>query len=249
MKISRKFVVFILLCPLLFWSCSNDSNNGNTSNNTVSTDSSSNNTTTDTVVNNTTSDTTAKIASAVSGNIYVLSKFISTSSSIKNHNGIEFNKDITTKTNNIITEKYYKDDTLVLKRKVTINADSTWTYQENDETPVTITNLNDISDAANKTRDALKPFSVEHKFNNDKTGVFNNQAITWSVNSDGTVKVSVTMTNPSTKKEMSASINIHSDDDFATWYFDGGTDVTDVKGDMKLVPEGESQKAWLSKKS
>ena len=104
MKISRKFAVFILLCQILFWSCSNDSNNGNTSNNTVSTDSSSNNTTTDTVVNNTTSDTTAKIASAVSGNIYVLSKFISTSSSIKNHNGIElwFHRNCSFRNNHII---------------------------------------------------------------------------------------------------------------------------------------------------
>lgn len=228
MKISRKFVVFILLCSILFWSCSNDSSSGNSTN------------------NSSTTSNTDKIAAQIAGNTYVLSKFVSTSTSIKKHHGIEFNKEIQTKTNNIITEEYYKDDTLVLKRKVTINADSTWTYQKNDETPVTITNLNDISDAANKTRDALKPFSVEHKFNNDKTGVFNNQAITWSVNSDGTVKVSVTMTNPSTKKEMSGSINIHSDDDFVTWYYDGGTDVN---GDIKLVPEGESQKCWLSKKS
>lgn len=234
LKSNRMLPALLTLFPLLFLSCSNDSSSGS--------DSSSGNSTN----NSSTTSNTDKIAAQIAGNTYVMTKFISTSSSIKNHNGIEFNKDITTKTNNIITEEYYKDDTLVLKRKVTINADSTWTYQENDETPVTITNLNDISDAANKTRDALKPFSVEHKFNNDKTGVFNNQAITWSVNSDGTVKVSVTMTNPSTKKEMSGSINIHSDDDFVTWYYDGGTDVN---GDIKLVPEGESQKCWLSKKS
>ena len=234
LKSNRMLPALLILFPLLFLSCSNDSSSGS--------DSSSGNSTN----NSSTTSNTDKIAAQIAGNTYVMTKFISTSSSIKNHNGIEFNKEIQTKTNNIITEEYYKDDTLVLKRKVTINADSTWTYQENDESPVTITNLNDISDAANKTRDALKPFSVEHKFNNDKTGVFNNQAITWSVNSDGTVKVSVTMTNPSTKKEMSGSINIHSDDDFVTWYYDGGTDVN---GDIKLVPEGESQKAWLSKKS
>lgn len=236
-KTNRILPALLLLLPLSFWSCSNDSSSSNSTNNSSAT--------TETPASTTTTDTD-KIAAQLAGNTYVLSKFVSTSTSIKNHNGIEFNKEIETKTNNIITEEYYKDDTLVLKRKVTINADSTWTYQKNDETPVTITNLNDISDAANKTRDALKPFSVEHKFNNDKTGVFNNQAIIWSVNSDGTVKVSVTMTNPSTKKEMSGSINIHSDDDFVTWYYDGGTDVN---GDIKLVPEGESQKCWLSKKS
>lgn len=234
LKSNRMLPALLILFPLLFLSCSNDSSSGS--------DSSSGNSTN----NSSTTSNTDKIAAQLAGNTYVLSKFVSTSTSIKKHHGIEFNKEIQTKTNNIITEEYYKDDTLVLKRKVTINADSTWTYQENDETPVTITNLNDISNAANKTRDALKPFSVEHKFNNDKTGVFNNQAITWSVNSDGTVKVSVTMTNPSTKKEMSGSINIHSDDDFVTWYYDGGTDVN---GDIKLVPEGESQKCWLSKKS
>lgn len=237
LKTNRILPALLLLLPLSFWSCSNDSSSSNSTNNSSAT--------TETPASTTTADTD-KIAAQIAGNTYVMTKFISTSSSIKNHNGIEFNKEITTKTNNIITEEYYKDDTLVLKRKVTINADSTWTYQKNDETPVTITNLNDTSDAANKTRDALKPFSVEHKFNNDKTGVFNNQAVTWSVNSDGTVKVSVTMTNPSTKKEMSGSINIHSDDDFVTWYYDGGTDVN---GDIKLVPEGESQKCWLSKKS
>lgn len=234
LKSNRMLPALLILFPLLFLSCSNDSSSGS--------DSSSGNSTN----NSSTTSNTDKIAAQIAGNTYVMTKFISTSSSIKNHNGIEFNKEIQTKTNNIITEEYYKDDTLVLKRKVTINADSTWTYQKNDETPVTITNLNDTSDAANKTRDALKPFSVEHKFNNDKTGIFNNQAVTWSVNSDGTVKVSVTMTNPSTKKEMSGSINIHSDDDFVTWYYDGGTDVN---GDIKLVPEGESQKCWLSKKS
>lgn len=246
LKSNRMLPALLILFPLFFWSCSNDSSSGSDSSSGNSTNNSS--TTTEPPASTTTSNTD-KIAAQIAGNTYIMTKFISTSSSIKKHNGIEFNKEIETKTNNIITEEYYKNDTLVLKRKVTINADSTWTYQKNDETPVTITNLNDTSDAANETRDALKPFSVEHKFNNDKTGVFNNQAITWSVNSDGTVKVSVTMTNPSTKKEMSASINIHSDDDFATWYFDGGTDVTDVNGDMKLVPEGESQKAWLSKKS
>ena len=241
MKISRKFPVFILLCPLLFWSCSNDSSSGSDSSNSNSSNNSS--TTTETPASTTTSNTD-KIAAQIAGNTYVITKHTIIYKNTRNESSIEYDTTEWSINNNIITMKYLRNGSNVLTYEVTVNTDSTWFFKKNSENPVTITNLTAETHEAHKTKDLLQFSKMTFKFNSDKTGEANGNPLTWTVNSDGTVQYTLT---PKDETEPYTTNKIHSDDSYNTWYLDSSVDT--VFHSHKEDGAEKSSKIWVRKKS
>lgn len=240
-KINRTLPVFLLLLPLLFWSCSNDSSSGSDSSNSNSTNNSS--TTTETPATTTTIDTN-KIAAQIAGNTYDITKFITIYKTKRDESGIEYDTTEWSINNNIITMKYLRNGSNVLTYEVTVNTDSTCFFKKNSETPVTITDLTAETHEAHKTKDLLQFSKMTFKFNSDKTGEANGDPLTWTVNSDGTVQYTIT---PKSETEPYTTNKIHSDDSYNTWYLDSSVDT--VFHSHKEDGVEKSSKIWVRKKS
>lgn len=232
LKSNRMLPALLILFPLLFLSCSNDSSSGS--------DSSSGNSTN----NSSTTSNTDKIAAQIAGNTYVMTKFTSIYENTRNESGIEYDTTEWSINNNIITMKYLRNGSNVLTYEVTVKTDSTWSFKKNSETPVTITNLTAETHEAHKTKDLLQFSKMTFKFNSDKTGEANGNPLTWTVNSDGTVQYTVT---PKDETEPYTTNKIHSDDSYNTWYLDSSVDT--VVHSHKEDSAEKSSKIWVRKKS